>query len=226
MVSGTKESEIRNAPEAGEWVSRNDYMERTGTGERTLTGWIKNGTVKSRLIDIEINGRHKKQRQVFLPAKKNDPDEVPENSGVYAGSNAGSFEPDPETNFQQARKFSVVNPVIAGNQTCEECLRKEGKIDLLEEQLKAVEIAKGRLEGQFEGLEKVLAERERVIESLKDTIKAKEQSVSATQAAYLQLQESNQQLKDRLLPEMAASVVPDSSGQAKKTGWLAGLFGR
>lgn len=230
MVSGSVETEIRNDPENGEWVSRAEYMERTGAQERTLTNWINQGTVKSRIIEVEVNGKMRERRQVFLPHKKTAPEKNPESfqqiAGSNTGSDAGSSNNDPEANLQQLRKLSIVEVDPSRNHPCVNCEllkadkdRLQGQIDLLKDQLKEVEIAKGRLEGEMSGMEKLLAERQKLVEEKEETIKAKEQAINAANGMVLLYEkQANPAL------ETESGAIPESpetnrNVPVKSSGW-------
>lgn len=190
MVAGNVQSEIRNDPEGGEWLTRQEFMDRTGVIERTLTNRIKSNYYRHKLDE---NG-NRKIFYSYAAHEEKRPERFQNATGIspegLAGNASGSNVVDPEVSFLPDRKITIVDPAFSRSEVCLDCERLKGRIDLLTEQLKAVEVANAKLEGQMDGKDALLAERDRVIESLRETISAKDQAVSATQAAFLQLEKN------------------------------------
>lgn len=181
MASGKLETEIRNDPETGEWLSRNEFMERTGVKERTLTNRTKKGYYKTRInekgnVEVLFYPRHVEDK---------DPEIFQQGSGRFSGNIAGMQTVDPETNFQQEQKVFRVDPEFTRKEHCLNCERLQGQVDLLKEQLREVEKAHARLEGEMKGKDELLEERQKLVDEKDETIKAKEQAINAANGMVL-----------------------------------------
>lgn len=200
MASGNIPDQIMsNDPEGSEWITIRQMAERDDVTERTVNSRIKTGYYKSMLTE---DGRrlllwHRKQLQ-------EDVNLLPESNFNASGNASRNIQEVGYEAYQEAFP-EVVNLRIENA----ELKAKLAECTLL---LSEARERTARLEGQMEGHQALLDERDRVIAALNETITAKDQAINAANAAVFLYEKQNQAALDAPL---------DASRQieSKPSGW-------